>query len=62
MGSEGKGVSTDLMSICDFSVFIESGMRKTDYVFPNTMVDSLNVSVATALIVQRLREILGKVE
>ncbi len=62
MGSEGKGVSADLVSVCDFSIFIESGMSKTDYVFPNTMVDSLNVSVATALILQKLREILGKGE
>ena len=48
-GNEGSGLPADITSACDQSLFVESN--------PNvdlTMVDSLNVSAATAVILHSL--------
>lgn len=50
LGSEGYGVRLDLLKICDYILNIPS--KRTE--FPETLVDSLNVSVSTGIILSHL--------
>ena len=49
IGSEGEGMENDLKTICDDFVHIKPGRNL------EPEVDSLNVSVATALLIQSLK-------
>ena len=54
-GSEGDGISHDLGVVCENSLIIEPGIGKDKYVFPKSLVDSLNVSVSAGIILQHLK-------
>ena len=49
IGNEGSGIPDELLRFCDRNIFIRPGRDL------HPMLDSLNVSVATALIVQFLK-------
>lgn len=51
MGSEGSGISDEVGSACDAMLSIP-GLRSR--AFPETLVDSVNVSVASGILVQEL--------
>lgn len=55
LGSEGFGVSDELSIVCDKSLVIEPMIAENEYVFPKTLVDSLNVSVATGIILNEIK-------
>lgn len=48
-------MSDELSIICDKSLVIEPMLSGNDYVFPKTLVDSLNVSVATGIILNEIK-------
>jgi len=55
-GSEGNGISGEMSIVCDKSLIIEPGVGKENFVFPKSLVDSLNVSVSAGIIIQHLRQ------
>lgn len=55
-GSEGNGISHEMGMVCDNSLIIEPGIGKENYVFPKSLVDSLNVSVSAGIILQHLKQ------
>lgn len=50
LGNEGNGLSQDIRSLCDFNLTIPSNFNAN-----LSNLDSLNVSVATGIILDRLR-------
>ncbi len=53
LGSEANGVSDSLKNLCESNLKIRSKNPKID-TFPFSLVDSLNVSVASSLIMNKL--------
>ena len=49
VGNEGSGIPEELLRFCDRNIFVRPGRDL------HPMLDSLNVSVATALVVQFLK-------
>lgn len=58
-GSEGSGLSKEIADLADRNLSIPKGAHLD--IFPNSLLDSLNVSVACALLVQEhLNKMNGK--
>jgi tRNA G18 (ribose-2'-O)-methylase SpoU len=51
-GSEGEGVDPDILELADSCRWVENRMKNKD--FPNSLVDSLNVSVAAGVVLNDL--------
>lgn len=49
-------MSNDISTVCDNSLVIEPGIGVDKYVFPNSLVDSLNVGVSAGIIIQHLKQ------
>lgn len=57
LGAEGAGVNKELYTIADkiIGIYPETYLPgDTSITFPNTMVDSLNVSAAAAIFIQNI--------
>jgi len=52
LGNEGKGLNEEVLSLCDFNLMIPSIFNSNP-----TGLDSLNVSVATGILLDRLRNL-----
>lgn len=52
IGSEHTGISNEIISYCDHSVSIEYNIDQRN---PLNTVDSLNVSVATGIVMSKLK-------
>ena len=53
MGSEGKGIADDIKPHCDKAVYVSKGTNSPDS-FPYSLVDSLNVSVSSGILLQNI--------
>lgn len=51
-GSEGDGISQEILDIADSYYWVEDKIKNKN--FPNTLIDSLNVSVACGIILHDL--------
>lgn len=51
-GSEGEGVDSDILELADSYEWVQNRMNNKD--FPNSLVDSLNVSVAAGIVLNNL--------
>ena len=56
LGSEGSGISVALKEMADYAVYIDPLMRASRK-FPGSLIDSLNVSVAAAILFNHINQI-----
>lgn len=55
LGSEHLGMRTSLKKVSTDFVYIAPGIPKEEYVFPMTLLDSLNVSVSCGIFMKILK-------
>ena len=53
VGNEGRGIDEEIRKVCDKAVFVRGCERIEE--FPGSLVDSLNVSVAASLVMNKIR-------
>lgn len=54
LGNEGSGLSSDILNLCDTNITINPFSTDTEN-YENNNLDSLNVGVATGILLDRLR-------
>jgi len=50
-GNEGRGISKEIQNIVDNSIFIKPATNENEIVFPQTLLDSLNVGVSSGILI-----------
>lgn len=54
LGSEGEGINSKLAKVCQENVYIGKSTLDKELIFPYTLIDSLNVSVSSGVLLDRL--------